>query len=67
MAQEDLDLVTDEAKTAMSKSLESLQRDLAKIRTGRANPLLLESVNVDYYGTSTPLKQLATISAPEAR
>ena len=51
----------------MSKSLESLQRDLAKIRTGRANPLLLESVNVDYYGTSTPLKQLATISAPEAR
>ena len=67
MAQEDLDLVLGEAKAAMDKSLESLQRDLSKIRTGRANPGLLEDVNVDYYGTPTPLKSLATISAPEAR
>lgn len=67
MAQEDLDLVLGEAKEAMKKSAESLARDLAKIRTGRANPVLLEGVSVDYYGTPTPLKSLATISAPEAR
>ena len=67
MAQEELDLVLSEARSAMSKSTESLQRDLSKIRTGRANPVLLESVGVDYYGTPTPLKSLATVSAPEAR
>ena len=44
MAEEDLQLVLDEAKSAMHKSLESLQRELAKIRTGRANPVLIESL-----------------------
>ncbi len=67
MAQEELDLVLGEARSAMSKSAESLERDLMKIRTGRANPVLLEGVTVDYYGTPTPLKSLATVSAPEAR
>ncbi len=67
MAGDDLELVTSEADSAMSKSLESLQGELAKIRTGRANPVLLEDVSVDYYGTPTPLKSLATVSAPEAR
>ena len=67
MAEEDVELVLEEARQAMAKSVESLQRDFAKIRTGRANPSLIESLSVDYYGTATPLKSLATISAPEAR
>lgn len=67
MAEEELHLVVDEAREAMSKAVEALQRELAKIRTGRANPVLVESLPVDYYGNPTPLKQLATISAPEAR
>ncbi len=67
MAEEDLDLVLGESKEAMEKSLHSLLHEISKIRTGRANPVLLESLNVDYYGTPTPLKKLATINAPEAR
>lgn len=67
MAEEDVQLVLDEARQAMAKSVDSLQRELAKIRTGRANPVLIEGIAVDYYGTPTPLKQLATIAAPEVR
>lgn len=63
----DDDVVLDEARQEMLRSLESLQADLLKVRTGRANPLLLDSVMVDYYGTQTALKSLATVSAPEAR
>jgi ribosome recycling factor len=51
----------------MKKVIEALVRDMGAVRTGRANPALLEGVMVDYYGTQTPLNQLATISAPEAR
>ncbi|MEM6955039.1 MAG: ribosome recycling factor [Myxococcota bacterium] len=57
----------DELKVAIDKSLESLKRELAKIRTGRANPDILDGVRVDYYGSPTPLKQVASISVPEAR
>ncbi len=67
MADEDLELVMDESRQAMEKSLHSLLHEISKIRTGRANPALLESINVEYYGTPTPLKKLATINAPEAR
>jgi ribosome recycling factor len=63
----DDDLVAQEARQGMEKSLEGLHRELTKIRTGRANPAILEAVMVDYYGTPTPLKSLATLSAPEAR
>lgn len=59
--------VLSEAKSRMVKSIEVLQRDLAGIRTGRATPMILDNVKIDYYGTQTPLKQIATISAPEAR
>ncbi|MFQ5514616.1 MAG: ribosome recycling factor [Myxococcota bacterium] len=59
--------VVEEARQGMERSLESLHRELSRIRTGRANPALLENVMVDYYGTPTPLKALATLSAPEAR
>ncbi|MGB2695384.1 MAG: ribosome recycling factor [Dehalococcoidia bacterium] len=51
----------------MVKAIDALHRELATIRTGRASPGLVEQLRVDYYGTPTPLKQLATISVPEAR
>jgi len=51
----------------MRKSVESISHEFASVRTGRASPALLDRVVVDYYGAQTPLKQLATISAPEAR
>ena len=59
--------VLSEAKVRMVKSIEVLQRDLSGIRTGRATPMILDNIKIDYYGTQTPLKQIATISAPEAR
>jgi ribosome recycling factor len=51
----------------ISKAHESLKRELAKIRTGRAHPSLLESVRVEVYGSQMPLSQLATVAVPEAR
>jgi len=57
----------DELKAAIQSAHVSLRRELAKVRTGRANPDMLDSVRVDYYGSSTPLKQIASISVPEAR
>ncbi|MBI4199658.1 MAG: ribosome recycling factor [Chloroflexi bacterium] len=51
----------------MQKAVEALRRELTTLRTGRANPALVENLNVDYYGVPTPLKQLAAISVPEAR
>ncbi|MCH7836669.1 MAG: ribosome-recycling factor, partial [Chloroflexi bacterium] len=56
-----------DATERMEKAAEALRRDLATIRTGRASPALVEHLKVDYYGTPTPLNQLATISTPEAR
>src|SRR5947207_9087708 len=60
------DLLKD-ARDRMDKSVESIRGEMGSVRTGRASPALLDRVNVDYYGTPTPLKQLATISAPEPR
>jgi len=51
----------------MEKAVEALKKELAAIRTGRANPGLVEHVQVEYYGTITPLNQIAGISVPEAR
>ncbi|HLH66292.1 MAG TPA: ribosome recycling factor [Solirubrobacteraceae bacterium] len=51
----------------MAKSVEAIRHEFASVRTGRASPSLLDRIVVDYYGTSTPLRQLATITAPEAR
>ncbi len=56
-----------EAEVSMAKAIESLKRDLATIRTGRASPGLVENLRVNYFGVPTPLKQLAAISVPEAR
>jgi ribosome recycling factor len=59
--------VLDEAKDRMGKAEEALRRELASIRTGRASPALIDHVRVDYYGAQTPINQLATVAAPEAR
>jgi ribosome recycling factor len=56
-----------DADDRMQKAEGALRRDLSTVRTGRANPALVEHLKVDYYGTPTPLNQLATISTPEAR
>jgi len=56
-----------DAESRMHHTIEVLKADLAGIRTGRANPALVEKLQVEYYGTETPLIQLASISVPEAR
>jgi ribosome recycling factor len=60
------DVLTD-VTIRMEKSLQVFQHDLDSLRTGRASTALVENIDVDYYGTSMPLNQLATITAPEAR
>ena len=62
-----VDEVLSDADSRMSKAVEALNRDLNSLRTGRATPALLENLTADYYGVPTPLNQIATISAPEAR
>src|ERR1700694_6108474 len=62
-----IDPILAEAESKMDKSVEAMQRDLLTIRTGRANPALIDRVMVPYYGTPTPPNQIAQISAPEAR
>jgi ribosome recycling factor len=56
-----------DARERMTKSVDSIRQEFGSVRTGRASPALLDRIVVDYYGTKTPLKQLATISAPEPR
>jgi len=67
MAEEDLALVRDEARQHMDKSLRSLRGDLQKVRTGRASTGMLDGIQVDYYGTPTPLNQLANMTIPDPR
>ncbi len=62
-----LNEVKTEAQSRMEKSIQSLQTELAKIRTGRAHPSLLEHVTVEYYGSVVPLNQVANINAEDAR
>jgi ribosome recycling factor len=64
---EEVDLVLEDGDQSMQKSIEGLKRELDRVRTGRANPSILDNVQVKYYGSNTPLKSLATVSAPEAR
>ena len=56
-----------EMERKMDSSIAALKRELVTIRTGRATPALIENVSVDYYGVATPLNQIASISAPDAR
>jgi ribosome recycling factor len=67
MAAEMIDELLEDARERMKKGVESAQQEFSTVRTGRASPSVLDRVVVDYYGAMTPLNQLATISAPEAR
>jgi ribosome recycling factor len=62
-----IDELLADARERTAKSVESTRHEFGSVRTGRATPALLDRIVVDYYGASTPLKQLATITAPEAR
>lgn len=62
-----IDEIIQDLQTSIGKAHEALKRDLSKLRTGRANPQLLEGIRVDYYGTPTPISQMANIGVPEAR
>ena len=62
-----IDEVLEELRDRMQKSVDALQDDLRSIRTGRASPALVEKLPVEYYGTATPLNQMASIAAPEPR
>lgn len=57
----------EDAERRMHRAVDALKQDLAAIRTGRASSALVERIHVDYYGTPTPINQVATISVPEAR
>jgi ribosome recycling factor len=62
-----IDELLADGRDRMAKSVEAMRHEFGSVRTGRASPALLDRINVDYYGTATPLKQLATVNAPEAR
>ncbi len=59
--------ITTDAEDSMKKAVDSFKRDLQKIRTGRANTAMLDSIKVDYYGTPTPVNQVSTIQVVDAR
>lgn len=63
----DSDVIILDITDKMDKTIENLEKRFATVRAGRANPASLDTVTVEYYGAKTPLKQLATISVPEAR
>lgn len=65
--QEDIDFAIEEAKESMDNAMTHLQKELSKVRTGKASPSVLEGIIVDYYGSPTPLKQVANIGILDAR
>lgn len=64
---EELELIYEECKDSMQAAVDFLNGELSKVRAGRANPAMLEGVKLDYYGTVTPLNQVANINTPDAR
>lgn len=62
-----LNEIYEDAKNEMTKVINALKNELAKVRTGRANPTLLENIKIEYYGEKTPLRQVAGIQIPEPR
>ncbi len=62
-----IDSVYDDARDRMGNSIEDLRNEFKKIRTGRASPALFEGMRINYYGTPTPLNQVASLSVPESR
>ncbi|HLC83588.1 MAG TPA: ribosome recycling factor, partial [Bacteroidia bacterium] len=64
---EDIQFILDNAKEQMEKALDHLEAELVKVRAGKASPTMLESISVDYYGTKTPLNQVANVNTADAR
>jgi ribosome recycling factor len=64
---EEADFIIEESRERMSKAIEHLENELRVIRAGKANPSMLSSVMVDYYGTLTPLQQISSVGTPDAR
>jgi ribosome recycling factor len=64
---EEIDFILDTAKEAMDKAIEHLIKELRSIRAGKATPAMLANVQVDYYGSATPLSQVANVNTPDAR
>ena len=62
-----MEAIKKDAEERMGKALISLERDFSKLRTGRASTSLVEDIKVDYYGTPTPINQLASVSVPDSR
>ncbi len=62
-----IDEIISDAEVRMSKSIDSLHTEFAKIRTGRAHPSLLDQIHVDYYGANTPINQVANVSVEDSR
>jgi ribosome recycling factor len=63
----DVNKVINDTRAHMQKAITHLESELAKIRAGRANPSMLEGLHIDYYGTSTPLNQVANVTTPDAK
>jgi ribosome recycling factor len=64
---EEIDLVIEETRDRMTKAVEHLEHELARLRAGRSNPALLDGVSVDYYGVHSPLSQVSNINTPDAK
>ena len=62
-----IESIYQETRESMDKSIDSLKNEFKRVRTGRASPSLLDGIRVEYYGTMTPLNQMASLSAPESR
>ncbi|HIU17569.1 MAG TPA: ribosome recycling factor, partial [Candidatus Avidesulfovibrio excrementigallinarum] len=63
----DKDSIFLETEDRMDKAVTALERDFGKLRTGRASTALVDNIKVDYYGTSTPISQLASVAVPDSR
>lgn len=64
---EEIELITEDAEDSMKKAIGFLEAELVKIRAGKANPTMLNGINVEYYGNPTPISQVANINIMDAR
>ena len=64
---EEMDFIVDTAKESMDHALAHLEKEMLNLRAGKANPIMLASVKVDYYGTMTPISQVANVNTPDGR
>ena len=65
--EEELEFIFDTAEEGMEKAIERLEHELARIRAGKASPAMLNSVQVEYYGSMTPLKNVANVNTPDSK